>query len=91
MLEVRGLIAGYGGTDVLRGIDLDVAPGEIVAVLGANGVGKTTLNRALSGLIAPRAGPIRFLGEAIGGRKPAAIVSAGLIHVPCLLYTSRCV
>ena len=82
MLEVRGLVAGYGGTDVLRGIDLDVAPGEIVAVLGANGVGKTTLNRALSGLIAPRAGTIRFLGEAIGGKKPTAIVSAGLIHVP---------
>ncbi len=82
MLEVRGLVAGYGATEVLRGIDLDVAPGEIVAVLGANGVGKTTLNRALSGLIPSRAGSIRFLGEAIAGRKPAEIVSAGLIHVP---------
>jgi len=82
MLEVRGLVAGYGATEVLRGIDLDVASGEIVAVLGANGVGKTTLNRALSGLISPRAGSIRFLGDAIAGRKPAEIVSAGLIHVP---------
>jgi len=82
MLEVRGLVAGYGATEVLRGIDLDVAPGEIVAVLGANGVGKTTLNRALSGLIPSRAGSIRFLGEVIAGRKPAEIVSAGLIHVP---------
>ncbi len=82
MLEVRGLVAGYGATEVLRGIDLDVASGEIVAVLGANGVGKTTLNRALSGLIPSRAGSIRFLGEAISGRKPAEIVSAGLIHVP---------
>ncbi|MET3892208.1 branched-chain amino acid transport system ATP-binding protein [Bosea sp. OAE506] len=82
MLEVRGLVAGYGATEVLRGIDLDVAPGEIVAVLGANGVGKTTLNRALSGLISPRAGSIRFLGEAITGRRPPEIVSAGLIHVP---------
>ena len=82
MLEVRGLVAGYGATEVLRGIDLDVAPGEIVAVLGANGVGKTTLNRALSGLISPRAGSIRFLGEAIAGRRPPEIVSAGLIHVP---------
>ena len=82
MLEVRGLVAGYGATEVLRGIDLDVASGEIVAVLGANGVGKTTLNRALSGLIPSRAGSIRFLGEAIAGRKPAEIVSAGLIHVP---------
>ncbi len=51
-------------------------------MLGANGVGKTTLNRALSGLIPSRAGSIRFLGEAIAGRKPAEIVSAGLIHVP---------
>jgi branched-chain amino acid transport system ATP-binding protein len=82
MLEVRGLVSGYGATEVLRGIDLDVAPGEIVAVLGANGVGKTTLNRTLSGLIPSRAGSIRFLGEAISGRKPAEIVSAGLIHVP---------
>jgi branched-chain amino acid transport system ATP-binding protein len=82
MLEVRGLVAGYGATEVLRGIDLNVAPGEIVAVLGANGVGKTTLNRALSGLIPSRAGSIRFLGEVIAGRKPAEIVSAGLIHVP---------
>jgi branched-chain amino acid transport system ATP-binding protein len=82
MLEVRGLVAGYGATEVLRGIDLDVAPGEIVAVLGANGVGKTTLNRALSGLISPRGGSIRFLGEPIAGCRPPEIVSAGLIHVP---------
>jgi branched-chain amino acid transport system ATP-binding protein len=82
MLEVENLVAGYGGADVLRGIDLRVQAGEIVAVLGANGVGKTTLNRALSGLIRPRAGAIRFLGEEITGAKPSAIVSAGLIHVP---------
>ncbi|MCU4179618.1 ABC transporter ATP-binding protein [Bosea sp. BH3] len=82
MLEVKGLVAGYGGTEVLRGIDLSVGAGEIVAVLGANGVGKTTLNRALSGLIKPRAGSIRFEETEIGGLKPAAIVSAGLIHVP---------
>ena len=68
MLEVRGLVAGYGATEVLRRIDLDVAPGEIVAVLGANGVGKTTLNRALSGLIPSRAGSIRFLGDGNEGR-----------------------
>lgn len=82
MLEVENLIAGYGGADVLRGIGLSVNPGEIVAVLGANGVGKTTLNRALSGLIRPNAGSIRFLGQDIAGRKPSAIVAAGLIHVP---------
>jgi len=82
MLEVENLVAGYGGTDVLRGISLSVKAGEIVAVLGANGVGKTTLNRALSGLIRPKAGTIRFLGDEIGGKKPSAIVAAGLIHVP---------
>jgi branched-chain amino acid transport system ATP-binding protein len=82
MLEVQNLVAGYGGTDVLRGIDLTVKAGEIVAVLGANGVGKTTLNRALSGLIKPRSGAIRFLGDEIAGCKPSAIVAAGLIHVP---------
>ena len=82
MLEVQNLVAGYGGADVLRGIDVSVTAGEIVAVLGANGVGKTTLNRALSGLIRPRGGSIRFLGEEIAGAKPSAIVAAGLIHVP---------
>jgi len=51
LLSVRGVSAGYGPFQVLDGIDLDVFPGEIVAVLGANGVGKTTLNRVLSGLI----------------------------------------
>jgi branched-chain amino acid transport system ATP-binding protein len=60
LLEVSGLVAGYGVTDVLRGVDLRVAPGEIVAVLGSNGVGKTTLNKVLSGLIRPRAGNIRL-------------------------------
>lgn len=82
MLEVRNLVAGYGGTDVVRGIGLTVKAGEIVAVLGANGVGKTTLNRALSGLIKPKGGSIRFLGDEVAGAKPSAIVAAGLIHVP---------
>ena len=82
MLEVENLVAGYGGADVLRGIGLSVSAGEIVAVLGANGVGKTTLNRAISGLIRPSSGNIRFLGYDIAGKGPPAIVAAGLIHVP---------
>ena len=82
MLEVRGLHAGYGPFEVLRGIDLDLRPGEIVAVLGANGVGKTTLNRVLSGLIKPRAGTVRFRGEDITGVDHTKIVRVGLIHVP---------
>jgi branched-chain amino acid transport system ATP-binding protein len=82
LLAVQGLRAGYGETEVLRGIDLDVGRGEIVAVLGANGVGKSTLNRAVSGVLQPRAGTIRFDGHAIDCERPKAIVARGLIHVP---------
>ncbi len=82
MLEVRNLVAGYGAFRVLHGIDLHVAPGEIVAVLGANGVGKTTLNRALSGLIPIIAGTIRFEDRDLAQLDHADIVRAGLIHVP---------
>ncbi len=81
MLEVKDIRTGYGGVEVLRGIDLSVASGEIVAVLGANGVGKTTLNKALSGLLPLASGSITFDGRALGG-SPIAAVEAGLIHVP---------
>ena len=82
ILEVTGLRAGYGGTEVLRGLDLAVDPGEVVAVLGANGVGKTTLNKVLSGILPARAGRVRFAGTDITGADAATIVAAGLIHVP---------
>ncbi|WP_376098315.1 ABC transporter ATP-binding protein [Roseomonas sp. CCTCC AB2023176] len=81
MLEVRGLKAGYGLTEVLRGLDLTVGAGEIVAVLGANGVGKTTLNKVLSAVLRPTAGTIAFAGAPLPA-SPAAVVAAGLIHVP---------
>jgi branched-chain amino acid transport system ATP-binding protein len=81
MLEVRNLRAGYGSVEVLRGIDLTVGDGEIVAVLGANGVGKTTLNNALSGLLPLRSGSIVLDGISLGTTSLAA-VAAGLIHVP---------
>jgi branched-chain amino acid transport system ATP-binding protein len=82
LLSVSGLAAGYGGTQVLRGIDLDVAAGEIVAVLGANGAGKSTLNRTISGVQRAVRGSIRFAGRAIERARPAEIVACGLIHVP---------
>ena len=82
MLEVIGLRAGYGRVEVLRGLDLHVGAGEIVAVLGANGVGKTTLNKVLSGVLPAWAGEIRFEGARIERTGAAAIVAAGLIHVP---------
>jgi len=82
LLSVKGLFAGYGDADVLRGIDLDVADGEIVAVLGSNGVGKTTLNKTLSGVVRARSGEIIFDGQRIDRLAPPEIVAAGLIHVP---------
>lgn len=82
LLDVRGLRAGYGETEVLRGIDFNVGGGEIVAVLGSNGVGKSTLNRTLSGIIRARAGAVRFEGADLAHEKPRTIVARGLIHVP---------
>ena len=82
MLEIRALRAGYGRVEILRGIDLEVRPGEIVAVLGSNGVGKSTLNNNISGLFRPFGGSIRFKGEELAGRNSAEIVKMGVIHVP---------
>jgi branched-chain amino acid transport system ATP-binding protein len=82
LLAVEGLHAGYGETEVLRGVDVDVSAGEIVAVLGSNGAGKSTLNRAISGVVRARGGAIRFDGDAVTNQRPASIVARGLIHVP---------
>ena len=82
MLEVGGLHAGYGAVEVLRGVDMTVAEGEIVAVLGSNGVGKSTLNNTLSGIYPPFAGSVRFAGRDIAGAAPKTIVELGLIQVP---------
>ena len=82
MLEIRQLRAGYGHVEILRGIDLDVGQGEIVAVLGSNGVGKSTLNNNLSALYRPFAGSIRFKGEELVGLSSTEVVRRGLIHVP---------
>src|SRR5215212_1067351 len=82
LLAISGLRAGYGSTEILRGVDLTVGPGEIVAVLGSNGTGKSTLNRTISGVMRASQGSIRFEGTAIERERPAAIVARGLIHVP---------
>jgi branched-chain amino acid transport system ATP-binding protein len=82
MISIKGLSAGYGFVNVLRDISLEVGAGEIVAVLGSNGVGKTTLNNTMSGLIVPTDGEIIFEDKVISGRPPADIVDMGLIHVP---------
>ncbi|RKK05924.1 ATP-binding cassette domain-containing protein [Pseudoroseomonas wenyumeiae] len=82
MLSVRNLHAGYGDTEVLQGIDLDVNQGEVVAIIGANGVGKTTLLRTISGLLAPTAGSVTFKGQPIGGMAAHAVVEHGVVMVP---------
>jgi branched-chain amino acid transport system ATP-binding protein len=82
LLEVKDLVAGYDGTSVLCGVSLAVEAGSIVAVLGANGVGKTTLNKVLSGLVRPQQGEVIFDGQRIDRKSPADIVAAGLVHVP---------
>ena len=82
MLEVKSLKAGYGAIEVLRGVDLAVAAGEIVALLGSNGAGKSTLNNNISGLYRPFDGTIRFDGREITGAPSMRIVEAGLVQVP---------
>jgi len=82
MLEIKALEAGYGETLILRGIDLSIPEGALVAVLGANGAGKTTLNMTISGVVRPRGGEIRFAGQSLAALSPADIVALGLIHVP---------
>jgi branched-chain amino acid transport system ATP-binding protein len=81
LLVVRSLSAGYGQVQVLSDLDLSVAAGEIVVVLGANGAGKTTTLRALSGMI-PARGSVTVDGTSVIGRKPEDLVRLGVAHVP---------
>jgi branched-chain amino acid transport system ATP-binding protein len=82
LLRLENLHAGYGPITALRGLDLVVAPGELVCLIGANGAGKTSTLRAISGLLAPSQGRIVFDGRDIHGREPAAILRAGIAHCP---------
>ena len=82
MISIRSVSAGYGLVNVLRDVSIEVKAGEIVAVLGSNGVGKTTLNNTLSGLVTPTSGEIYFEDKLISGLASSEIVDMGLIHVP---------
>jgi branched-chain amino acid transport system ATP-binding protein len=82
LLEVTALRGGYGRTEVLRGVDLALQPGEIVALLGSNGAGKSTLNNMVCGLVPAWSGQVRFDGHEITGAHHRAVVRAGLIQVP---------
>lgn len=82
MLKVTDLHAGYGDSEVLHGVSLSVAEGEAVMVLGPNGHGKTTLLRAISGLIRPTKGTVEMDGKVISGMHAADIVAQRIIHIP---------
>jgi branched-chain amino acid transport system ATP-binding protein len=82
MLHLDNIVAGYGGTTVLRGVDLIVPDRSVVALLGANGAGKTTLLRVASGLLQPASGTIHLAGQDVTGQTPHALCDRGLCHVP---------
>src|SRR5438132_14017439 len=83
MLRIRGLVAGYeDGGPVLESIDLEVAAGESVALMGKNGMGKTTLLRAIMGLLRPVAGEVTFDGSDLTGRPPFDVSNSGFAYVP---------
>ncbi|HMS79630.1 MAG TPA: ATP-binding cassette domain-containing protein, partial [Burkholderiaceae bacterium] len=82
LLQVAGLRGGYGRTEVLRGVDLAVAEGEIVALLGSNGAGKTTLNNTVCAIVPAWSGRIAFEGRDLARAHYREVVDAGLIQVP---------
>src|SRR5256885_9086026 len=82
LLELPEVTAGYGGGDILHGLDLSVEEGAITCIVGPNGAGKSTVLRVVSGLLRPRLGLIRFRDEPITGLSPQAILRRGIVQVP---------
>jgi ABC-type branched-subunit amino acid transport system ATPase component len=82
MIEIKGLKAGYGGLDILRGVDLSVDRGGITCIVGPNGAGKSTVLKAMSGILRPSAGSVTIDGTDLTGRDPEVILRAGVAQVP---------
>jgi branched-chain amino acid transport system ATP-binding protein len=82
MLKLRGVVAGYGGGDVLQGVDIDVEQGAVVCIVGPNGAGKSTVLRTVSGLLNPRLGEVHLQGQPIHRCTPAEILRRGVSQVP---------
>ena len=82
LLKLSALEANYGAVRALQGISMNVDEGAVVALLGANGAGKSTTLKAISGMVQPSAGGIEFAGESLVGKTPNQIVSMGIAHVP---------
>ncbi len=82
MLQIEGLEVAYGMVSAVRGVDLTVAEGEIVSLIGANGAGKSSILRAVSGLVRPKGGSVKFGGRELRGMRPDQITRLGLSQVP---------
>lgn len=82
ILKIRNIESFYGPIMAIRGVSLEVRPGQIVSILGANGAGKTTLMKTISGVMDPEKGTITFDGEEIQGSEPHKVVQKGIVHVP---------
>jgi ABC-type branched-subunit amino acid transport system ATPase component len=82
LLSLDGVVAGYGGGDILKQVSLDVPEGRITCIVGPNGAGKSTLLATVSGLLSLRHGEIRFGGQVISGLAPRQILARGIAHVP---------
>lgn len=82
ILQIENLVVAYGAIEALHGVSLEVAPGEIVTLIGANGAGKTTTLRTISGLLRPKHGRILYKGEEISGLAPHIVTALGISHVP---------
>jgi branched-chain amino acid transport system ATP-binding protein len=82
LLEIENVVATYGKVAALHGLTFHIDQGEIVTLLGANGAGKSTTLRVISGLLKPRSGTVRLLGQEISGHRPEAIFRMGVAHVP---------
>ena len=82
LLKLHTVFAGYGGGDVLKGVDLEVEKGSITCIIGPNGAGKSTVLRVISGLLKPRLGEVSFNGHSIGGMNPRQVLSRGIVQVP---------
>ena len=82
LLELVAVRAGYGGGDILQGVDLRVEDGGLTCIVGPNGAGKSTILRVVSGLLRPSAGSVVFNGESLVGKSPRAILAKGIVQVP---------
>ncbi len=80
-LRLHRVVAGYGGSDVLKGVEFDVQSGSITCIVGPNGAGKSTVLRVISGLLRPKSGEISFDGRSLAGKSPRQILSMGIVQI----------